>query len=332
MSTPEVLNNNKPLHIQILEEKDFNKLPFDYVEDSLGLADYKKGKAYIKKTGIPALDLLTIGHELEELTSTLSPHEINGIRYKSGGQTGSWLAPLVGGLLTVFSGGTLAPLGMLIGGLGSIGTSQYSKSKKPDKYGKTGKWGDILTSGGTGALGAYGVGQLGTGGVAGWKAAQAGGQGLLGKMGGALQGGLWGTGTSMGGDKFSLLGKGGSGMGLLGQNTPAMNFMGSVGNMFGGTGGSSSLGNFLPTMAQSMLTPKGLPSKQLPLPPMTIQPRFSPATPGGSSYEKNYNYGMPSSYNPKTNNMQQGMREYENTQYQLPWQDLLRKQNISSWF
>ena len=48
------------------------------------MADAKTGKAYVRRTGVTALDRNTIEHEFDELLQTVSPHEEDGIRYKSG--------------------------------------------------------------------------------------------------------------------------------------------------------------------------------------------------------------------------------------------------------
>ena len=70
--------------IRVLEDKEFNLLPYPDVEDSFGLADEKRGVAFVRHTGVKELDDATIRHEFDELMMKVSPHEESGIRYKKG--------------------------------------------------------------------------------------------------------------------------------------------------------------------------------------------------------------------------------------------------------
>ena len=205
--------------IRIVSNEEFDSLPYKKAKTSLGLADAKTGVAYIRETGVRELDQATIDHEFDELVSKISPHEEDGIRYKSGGGLGGILAPILGAAITVLSGGTLAPLGVAVGSAGSIGTSQYSKVQKPEKYGKPGQFGDIAKSGIVGGLGAYSGGQMGLGAVSGFKSAA---PGFLSKAGGALKGAVgMGSGAA-------------SSNAANAANTPAMSLSGGgVGNAAG---------------------------------------------------------------------------------------------------
>ena len=71
--------------IRILDDAEFDKLPYKFVKDSLGLADPETGEAFVRKTGIKEMDMATLSHEVDELVAKTSPHEIDGIRYKKGG-------------------------------------------------------------------------------------------------------------------------------------------------------------------------------------------------------------------------------------------------------
>jgi len=68
--------------IHILDDKDFNVLPYDKADEALGMTIVKEKTAYIRRTGVKGLDTHTINHEFDELMQQTSPHEINGIRYK----------------------------------------------------------------------------------------------------------------------------------------------------------------------------------------------------------------------------------------------------------
>lgn len=69
--------------LKILSEQDFDKLPYKHAKRSLGLADAKTGVAFVRDTGYNDITKATISHELDELVANVSPHEEDGIRYKS---------------------------------------------------------------------------------------------------------------------------------------------------------------------------------------------------------------------------------------------------------
>ena len=71
--------------IKLLSNEEFDKLPYKHVKTSLGLADPKAGKAFVRATGVKDWDMATISHEVDELVAKVSPHEEDGIRYKGGG-------------------------------------------------------------------------------------------------------------------------------------------------------------------------------------------------------------------------------------------------------
>jgi len=170
--------------IRVLENEDFDELPYKKARSSLGLADAKTGVAYVRRTGINGLDATTIRHEFDELLQKVSPHEEDGIRYKSGASLGSWLGPVIGTAISVLSGGTLTPLGVAVGGGISGGTKYHTQATKPEKYGSP-TFGSVATSTGMGALGSYAGGSLANAGISGFKAA---GPGFMSKLGGTLSG------------------------------------------------------------------------------------------------------------------------------------------------
>lgn len=98
--------------IRILNDKQFDALPYKYVKTALGCADAKTGVAYIRRTGIRGIDLLTIGHEVDELTAKISPHEVDGIRYKKMGHELAVIgATILGSMIGGPVGGTMAAMG-----------------------------------------------------------------------------------------------------------------------------------------------------------------------------------------------------------------------------
>jgi len=176
--------------IRIVSNEEFDTLPYKGAKNSLGLADAENGIAYVRETGVRDLDQATIDHEFDELIAKISPHEEDGIRYKSGGSLGSILAPIAGAAITILSGGSLTPLGVAVGGLGTAGTSQYSKAQKPEKYGQPGQFGDIALSALKGGASAYLGGKAGLGFKEGVTAAGQQGAGLGGKLVGGLKGAI----------------------------------------------------------------------------------------------------------------------------------------------
>ena len=158
--------------IRVLENEEFDKLPYKHATTALGMADAKAGVAYVRKTGVAGLDANTIRHEFDELLQSVSPHEEDGIRYKSGGSLGKWLAPVLGVALAPFTGGLTAALAA---GTLAAGTGAHSRSVKPEKYGEN-TFGRGLLDFGLGAASGYGGHSLGTGFIGGFKGAA--GQGL----------------------------------------------------------------------------------------------------------------------------------------------------------
>lgn len=68
--------------IHILDDVEFNKLPYKDTKIALGMADPKTKIAYVRQTGIKHIDRGTLNHEFDELMQRVSPHEEDGIRYK----------------------------------------------------------------------------------------------------------------------------------------------------------------------------------------------------------------------------------------------------------
>lgn len=169
--------------INILENDEFDALPYKHAKTALGMADAAAGKAYIRRTGVEALDANTIRHEFDELLQKVSPHEEDGIRYKSGGSLGSIFAPILGGLAYLIN----PALGIAVGAGLKAGTAAHSSSVKPEKYGEN-TFGSVLGNAAIGGIGAYGAGNLASGALSGFKAAGEAGKGFFGKLGGALKG------------------------------------------------------------------------------------------------------------------------------------------------
>lgn len=181
--------------IRIVSNEEFDTLPYKGAKNALGLADPRTNVAYVRSTGVRELDDNTINHEFDELMMRVSPHEEDGIRYKSGGGLGKILGPVIGAVLSFF--GTPA-LGVPVGAAIAGGTGAHSRNVKPEKYGEN-TFGNIALDAGLGGLGAYAGGKLLTGAAGGWGAAGKGAS-LGSKIGGALKGavGIGGKGAAAG--------------------------------------------------------------------------------------------------------------------------------------
>jgi len=112
--------------LTFLDDKEFESLPYLDTQTSLGLADTKKGKAYVRRTGVKAVDVFTAMHELEHLEGDkLGEHDRygNGVYYKDFGSALSGAAnSAMGGL-----GSAANLIGSSIGGAAkSIGGAANS--------------------------------------------------------------------------------------------------------------------------------------------------------------------------------------------------------------
>jgi hypothetical protein len=75
----------KKYTLHYLSDKEFDKLPYTHARTSFGCADEKTGNAFVRRTGIRPIDEFVTDHELSELVAKVSPHEVDGIRYKTSG-------------------------------------------------------------------------------------------------------------------------------------------------------------------------------------------------------------------------------------------------------
>lgn len=172
--------------IKILSPEDYENLPYDGAKESMGMSVMDTKTAYIRSTGIEEMDKATINHEFDELMQQDSPHEINGIRYKSGAGLGRIFGPIIGTIVGFVTGNPA--IGAAVGAAISGGTQAHSQSVKPDKFGSG--FGGIFKAGALGGLGAFGGSSLiNAGRVAATNAAIAGGTGnTLATFGAGLKG------------------------------------------------------------------------------------------------------------------------------------------------
>src|SRR3990167_5846596 len=141
--------------VQVLNDKEFDSLPYEGIKDSLGFADVKKGMAFVRSSGNKKFDLGTVTHEVNHLIEKHGkdhPDWENGILHKKGGFAKNILPTILGGLASLIPGvGAIA--GPLVGAISNVGMDQYAKSNHPEQLGKPGGVGDIAMVGGTAYLG-----------------------------------------------------------------------------------------------------------------------------------------------------------------------------------
>ncbi len=239
--------------VQILNDKEFDSLPYRGISDSLGIADREKGLAFVRKTGIKEFDEATLHHEIDHLVEKYGTHQDEyGIAHKKVFKdiiapyilpiVASILAPGLGGLLGI--GSTMsAGIG---GGLGKI-AADLGTGKKFNPLGT--------------ALSAVGGGLVGKGMGVGLTAAKEAGKGFLGQT----VGGLLGTApTSSVAGTAGILGQGGK---LLGMGAGSLSPLGSVTYPAGTPVGVTNMGNFSRFPGESV---KGLMSASLSTAPQTL--------------------------------------------------------------
>lgn len=168
--------------VQVLNDKEYESLPFRHVRESMGCADPSTGMAFIRETGYKDMDMATLTHEVNHLIENHQGEQSDedGIYYKShsnffsqvfgGGGLGGILGDVAAVALAPITGG--ASLGFLPLASAAGGAIQ-----------NTIQGGNPLT----GALKGFGVGGL---------AAPIGG-GLLGAGSGLLSGGLKAAGSGL---------------------------------------------------------------------------------------------------------------------------------------
>lgn len=109
--------------VQLLDDKEFDNLPFRHVKNAIGCADPESGMAFVRRTGIPLVDMTTLEHEVNHLIEKHGGEsaDLDGIYYKSksnffsqvfgGGGLGGVLGDVAAVALAPFTGG--ASLGFL---------------------------------------------------------------------------------------------------------------------------------------------------------------------------------------------------------------------------
>lgn len=169
--------------IKVLTNEEFDRLPYDGVGDSLGLADVPNGRVFVRNTHIPELNEYLLDHELDHLveeTPTDCDHTGN-IRYKKfrqgAGNVGAIALPIIGAALGGPAGAAIggAAGGALKGGIGGEekslggafkggaigGLSGFAGSKLTGNFGMpNGTIGNLPQTLGTGLKSGLGIGNI----------------------------------------------------------------------------------------------------------------------------------------------------------------------------
>lgn len=102
--------------VKVLSDKEFDSLPYPEMETSLGVADPKTGTAYVRYTGLDAVDKYLVSHELEHLIDghggEHSDHYRNGVYYKGFGETLQAVAPALAFIPYLGVGGSMIASGV----------------------------------------------------------------------------------------------------------------------------------------------------------------------------------------------------------------------------
>lgn len=122
--------------VEFLDHDAFDALPYPDMETSLGVADPKTQRAFVRKTGIKAVDLFNAAHELEHLqeghAGAHADHYRNGVYYKDDFM--QTLSPALGAAKGNF-GPLLSTVGSIFGApqLGSLAGQTQKQPQQPQQ-------------------------------------------------------------------------------------------------------------------------------------------------------------------------------------------------------
>lgn len=162
--------------VQILNDKEFDSLPYKGISDSLGIADKAKGLAFVRDTGVKEFNLATLSHEIDHLVSKNTNHtDEYGIAHKKGGAA-RFIVPA---LLALVPG-----VGPVLAAAANVGMNQAAQKRHPEELGKP-SIGSAVGQAATGYFGGKALAGGVSGGITGGTAA---GEGFLSKGAGILGG------------------------------------------------------------------------------------------------------------------------------------------------
>lgn len=229
--------------VQFLNDEQFEALPFREMHNKVGVADPSTQRAYVRKSGVQAMDVFNAMHELQHLEEQHKGETSNhfdpeyGVYYKGFGDVIRTIAPIA---LPFVLGPILGPIMKGIGGIaGNFGLGNIFGNVGAGAGGYAANAGRIGAGMGLGlgsgtAAGSAGASAAGLGGLA---SAGASKLGMLGPSGSASRAG---AGQMIGGqavhDTASGFGGGGLGSSLSGAAKQAGGAIAqnAAGSLFGG--------------------------------------------------------------------------------------------------
>lgn len=173
--------------VQFLDDAEFDQLPANNITEKVGVAYPSIGTAYVRKTGVNAVDVFTAMHELEHLKGDdLGEHfdSENGCYYKGFGDVFKRVAPIALGFLAP---ALLPGLGGMMSGLGGAVKGVAGNFGLGNIFGQ---FGNAIGGAGKAVGGALGVGGSG---------ASSSASGASGMLGPAPMAGRIGAGQMVGG-------------------------------------------------------------------------------------------------------------------------------------
>ena len=100
------------MRVKVLDDKEFEALPYPDMSSSVGVADPKTNTAYVRRTNIPILDAFNLAHELEHLkdghAGEHADHYRNGVYYKGFGEIITQIGAAIPGPWQPFAAGGAA--------------------------------------------------------------------------------------------------------------------------------------------------------------------------------------------------------------------------------
>ena|SRR3990167_4238934 len=142
------------MQVKILNDEEFEALPYPEMSTSVGVADPRTKTAYVRKTHMPIIDAFTIAHELEHLEDghegVHADHFRNGVYYKDFGSTMSSIGNIAG------------PIMMAIPGMQPFGIATMAGSGAGGMIGQRRQQRQAAGQGGFGNLASSGEGSMGS--------------------------------------------------------------------------------------------------------------------------------------------------------------------------
>ena len=117
--------------IKVLKSDEFDRLPYKGIDDSLGIADVKRNRVFVRDTGLHEINRYLINHEIDHLVEEHATDEdSHGIRHKKGPKLFKdiFLPMISGGLFQPEANQRAAAQTQYVEGLGNVPANSGSYS------------------------------------------------------------------------------------------------------------------------------------------------------------------------------------------------------------